>query len=103
MNLQIAYLAECEVTLVAFLQLFSTAHFITSVFALKQHGLALNTNTGAGKSDPDDKQACNGFVSPEGADKRDAFSRGIQTSAMHDAGTATYVVREEFCRVRCAF
>ena len=93
MNLQIAYLAECEVTLVAFLQLFSTAHFITSVFALKQHGQALNTNTGAGKSDPDDKQACNGFVSPEGADKRDAFSRGVQTSAMHDAHTvATCVV-----------
>ena len=62
------------------------------MFALKQHGLALNTNTGAGKSDPDDKQACNGFVSPEGADKRDAFSRGVQTSAMHDAHTTTCVV-----------
>ena len=92
MNLQIAYLAECEVTLVAFLQLFSTAHFITSVFALKQHGQALNINTGPEKSDLGDKQACNGFVSPEGADKLDAFSRRVQTSAMHDAGTTTYVV-----------
>ena len=71
MNLQIAYLAECEVTLVAFLQLFSTAHFITSVFALKQHDLALNTNTGPEK-----------VTRTTSKPATDSFLRKVRTSVM---------------------